>query len=94
MRTGYVVGETIAGHDIDAAAALFEMRYPVRLKQYLDERMLAQFGACHRMRKPMLARLDLAELQLRNCRVVYPPFERGTFERIDIKLAAEISQCI
>ena len=94
MRTGYVVGEAIAGHDVDAAAGLFEMRNPVGLEQDLDEGMLAQFRAGSRVRNPMLARLDLAELQLRNRGVVDPRLERRSLQRIDIELAAEIGQCI
>ena len=62
VRTGHVVGETVAGHQLDTAASLLEMRNPVSLKQYFDERMATQFGARGSMGKPMLARLDLAEL--------------------------------
>src|SRR5436853_7452116 len=62
VRTGYIVGETIAGHQLDAAATLFEVRNPVGLKQYFDERMAARSCARGRMCKPMLARLDLTEL--------------------------------
>ena len=47
---------------LDTAASLLEMRNPVSLKQYFDERMATQFGARGSMGKPMLARLDLAEL--------------------------------
>ena len=40
MRTGYIIGETIAGQQFDAAATLFEMRNSVGLKQDLDVGML------------------------------------------------------
>ena len=62
VRTGYIVGETVTRHQLDAAATLLEMRNPVGLKQYFDERMAAQFCGRSGMRKPMLARLDLTEL--------------------------------
>ena len=45
VRTGDVVGEAIAGHDVDATAALFEVRDAVGLEQYLDVGMFAQFRA-------------------------------------------------
>ena len=61
MRTGYIVGETIAGHQLDASTVLLEIGNPVRLKQYLDVGMFA--GSCtgHGVRDPMLADLDLTE---------------------------------
>src|SRR5665213_2513687 len=62
VRTGYIIGEAVAGHQLDAPAILLEMRNPVSLKQYFNERMGVQFGARGSMRKPMLARLDLTEL--------------------------------
>src|SRR5450631_3744696 len=62
MRAGYIVCETVAGRQLDVATTLFEMRNPVSLEQYFDERMAAQFGARARVRQPMLARLDLTEL--------------------------------
>src|SRR5450631_1619411 len=62
VRTGYIVGEAVAGHQLDAAAILLEMRNPVSLKQYFDERMGARFCARRGLRKSMLARLDLTEL--------------------------------
>jgi hypothetical protein len=45
VRTGNVIGEAVARHDVDATAALFEMRDAVGLEQYLDVGMLAQFCA-------------------------------------------------
>ena len=62
VRTGDVIGEAIAGHDVDATAALFEMRDAVGLEQYLDVGMFAQFCAGDRVRDAMLARLDLTQL--------------------------------
>src|ERR1700733_1784255 len=59
---GYIVGQTVAGRQLNVAATLFEMRNPVSLKQYLDEWMAAQCGARGCVRQTMLARLDLAEL--------------------------------
>src|ERR1700733_15043089 len=56
VRTGYIVGETVTGHQLDAAATLLEMRNPVRLKKYFEERMTAQVCARGSMRKPVLAR--------------------------------------
>src|SRR5476651_2412513 len=58
MRTGDIIGETIAGHQVDVAAALLEMRNSVSLEQYLDVGMFALFCPRRGMRKPMLARLD------------------------------------
>ena len=94
MRAGYVVGETIARHDVDAAAGLLEMRNPVGLEQDLDEGVLAQFRPGSRMRNAMLARLDLAQLQLRNGGVIDPRLKRRGLHRVDIELTAEIGQCI
>src|SRR5206468_6976103 len=94
VRTGDVIGEAVAGHDVDATAVLFEMRDAVGLEQYLDVGMFAQFCARDRVRDAMLARFDLAEFQLRDSCVIYPPLERRTLQRIDIKLAAEICQRI
>src|ERR1700722_14532976 len=62
VRTRHIVGETIAGRQLDAAAGLLEMRNPVSLKQYFDKRMGVERCARGGMRKPMLACLDLTEL--------------------------------
>src|SRR5713226_4151092 len=94
VRAGYVIGETIAGQQFDATASLLEMRNSIGLKQYFDVGMLGRFCLRNRMRKPMLARLDLAEFQLRNGRVVDPSFKRGGLQRINVKLAAKLRQCI
>src|SRR6185312_17431214 len=94
VRAGYVVGQTVAGRQIDVTAALFEMRDAVGLEQYLDERMAAGLGARRGMRQPMLTRLDLAQFQLRNRRVVDPALERRSLERVDVEMAAQIGQGI
>src|ERR1700677_1017263 len=75
VRTGYIVGETVAGRQLDAAARLLEIRNAVSLEQYFDEWVGIQLGACGGMRKSMLARLDLTQLQLRDRRIVDPAFE-------------------
>src|ERR1700693_1094368 len=62
VGTGYIVGETVTGHPLDAGAPRSERRDPVRLKFYLDERRTPRFGARGDMHKPMLAGLDLTEL--------------------------------
>ena len=93
MRTGYVVGETIAGYQLDVATVLLEIGNAVRLKQYFDVGMLARGGARSGMRDPMLTGLDLSEFQPRNRSVVDPPLELGSFHRIDVELAAKIGQC-
>ena len=62
MRTGDVIGEAIAGHDVDATAALFEMGDAESLEQNLDLGMFAQFCAGDRVGDAMLARLDLTQL--------------------------------
>ena len=93
MRTGYIVGETIARHQFEAPALLLEIGSSVRLKQDLDVGMFAGFCTGHRVRDPMLAHLDLTQLQLRNRRVVDARFERRRFQRIYVKLAAKIRQC-
>jgi hypothetical protein len=93
VRTGYIVGETIAGHQLEAPAVLLEIGSSVRLKQDLDVGMFAGFCTGYRVGDPMLAHLDLTELQLRNRRVVDPRFERRRFQRIYVKLAAKIGQC-
>jgi hypothetical protein len=46
------------------------------------------------MGNPMLADLDLAELQPRDGREVDSSFERGGFQGIDVELTAKIGQCI
>src|SRR4051794_9414696 len=57
MRTGYIVGETIAGHHLNAAPVLFVVRYPVRLEQNLHVWVLARLRARNGLRDTMLARL-------------------------------------
>ena len=64
VRAGHIVGKAVTGYQLDVTAALFEMRNAVGLEQYLDERMAAQCSACSCVRQPVLAGLDLAELQL------------------------------
>jgi len=56
--------------------------------------MLARPRPRHGVRDPMLASLDLAELQPRDGPEGDSPFERGGFQGIDVELAAKISQCI
>src|SRR6266576_6959278 len=92
MRTGYIRGETVAGQQFDAATPLLEMRDSVGLKQYLDVGMLSRFCRRNGMCKPMLAGLDLAELQLRNSRVVDLPFQRRGLHRINIESTAKFRQ--
>ena len=95
VRAGNVVGEAIAGLDLDVAAVLLEIGNAVGLEQDLDVGMLAGYGSRDsRVRDPVLACLDLAQLQLRNGGVVDPRFERRSLQRIDVELPAEIGQCI
>jgi hypothetical protein len=89
-----IVGEAIAGQDLDAAAVLLEIGNAVGLEQDLDEWVFARSRPRDRMGNPMLADLDLAKLQPRDRREVDSPFERGGFQGIDIELAAKIGQCI
>src|SRR5215813_12810824 len=94
VRTGDIVGEAVAGLHLDLAAILLEIGNAVGLEQDLDIGMLAAVALRSRVSDPMLACLDLAQLQLRNGRVVDSPFERRSLERVDIELAAEIGQRI
>jgi hypothetical protein len=94
MRAGDVIGEAIARLDLDLAAILFEIGNAVGLEQDLDVGVLAAVAAGNRMRDPMLARLDLAQLQLGNGGVVDPALQRRGLQRVNMELAAKIRQCI
>src|ERR1700735_2217280 len=60
VRTGNVVGETIAGLDLDLTAILLEIRDPVGLEKNLDVRVFAGVACRRRVSDPMLAFLGLA----------------------------------
>src|SRR5579859_1043899 len=94
MRTRDVISETISGHQVKVAAILFEMGNTVGLEQDLYEGVLACPCARNRMGDPVLANLDLAELQPRDSRVINPSFQRRAVKWIDVELAAKLSQCI
>jgi len=94
MWTADVVGEAIAGHQLDVAALLLEIGDAMSLEQDLDIRMFARPRARHGKGDPVLARLDLAELEPGNGRIIDAPLERGALQRIDVELAAEIGQCV
>jgi hypothetical protein len=94
MRTGHVVGEAVARHDVEVQAVLLEMRHAVGLEDDLDVGMLAQLDARDGMRDPVLACLDLAQLQARDRREIDPALERGPLERVDVELTAEVSERI
>ena len=93
MRTGYIIGQTIAGLELDAAATLFEMRNAVGLKQDLDVGMLARLDPRNRQGDPMLASLDLTDLQPCDSGVVDLRLERAAVQRVNVKLAAQFGQC-
>ncbi|MEY9496073.1 hypothetical protein ABIF33_005093 [Bradyrhizobium elkanii] len=64
------------------------------LEHDLDVGMLAQLDARDGVRDPVLACLDLAQLQARYRREINPGFERRSFQRIDVELAAKVSERI
>ena len=85
VRRGNVIGETIARLHLDLAAVLLEVRNAVGLEQDLDVGMFAVVARRGRVRDPVLARLDLAQLQFRDGGVVDPRFQRRSLERIDMR---------
>ena len=64
------------------------------LEQDLDVGVLAVVGRPGDVGDPMLAGLDLTQLQFRHRGVVDTPFQRRSLEGIDGELAAQIRQCI
>ena len=94
MRTGNVVGEAIAGLDLDLTAILLEIRNPVGLEQDLNVRVFAGVACRGGVSDSMLACLDLTQFQFRYGGVVDPRLQRRGLERIDSELAAEIGQRI
>src|SRR5258708_1740230 len=94
MGKGNVIGQTITGHQLDAAAILLEMRNAVGLEQYLDEGVLARVQPRSGMRNPVLTEFDLADLQARDSRIVDLSLEGRRAEWINVEMTAKFRQHI
>jgi len=92
MRTGDVVGKTIARHHLDATSVLLEIGHAVGLEDDLDVGMLAGPDPPVGMRDAVLTDLDLAEFQPGHRGVVDPSLQRRRFHRIDVEPSAKIGQ--
>jgi hypothetical protein len=94
MRAGNVIGEAVAGQELDAAPLLLEMGNAVGLEHDLDEGMLSVSDPRIGTGDAVLAGLDLAELEPRYGGVVDPAFQRGSAERVDVEFTAKLGQRI
>ncbi len=94
MRTGNVIGDDVAGVQLDVAAFLLEIGHAVGLEVDFYVRVFIGLGARQRVRDAMLAHLDLAQLQARDGGVIDAAFERGRLQRVDIEVPAQARQSI